>query len=146
MKSDKIEDLQYSQAGRTDKKVSSSGNVISLKIRVREIDEKNLVRRINSALPDDIVFLAYSKVDEGFSARHMPVYREYHYYFFSENYDVQVMERASKLFEGSHDFRNFCKMKPEYEERGTVREIFFCEVKRAENLWSEYLPVHVFVC
>lgn len=50
-----------------------------------------MIKRINSALPDDIVFLAYALVDESFTARHMPVYREYHYYFFSEDYDIDLM-------------------------------------------------------
>lgn len=39
------------------------------------------------------------------------------------------MKRNAKKFEGEHDFRNFCKMKPQYEKNGTVREIMSCEIK-----------------
>lgn len=71
--------------------VSSSGNVISLKIRVKETDENNLLRRINTGLPNDVIFLAYAKVKEDFNARFTAVYREYHYYFFSEKCDIEKM-------------------------------------------------------
>ena len=58
----------------------------------------------------------------------MPIYREYHYYFFGENYDIELMRDGCNKFIGLHDFKNFCKMKPEYIERGSKREIINCDI------------------
>lgn len=113
---------------------------------MKKSDEKNLIRRINSALPEDIIFLAYSKVNEDFTARHLAKYREYHYYFFSENYDIELMKEMAKKFVGEHDFRNFCKMKPEYERFGYKRTIMKCEIVPCEKYLTKFLPMHKFVC
>lgn len=34
----------------------------------------------------------------------------YRYYFLRRHYDVDLMRTAVKLFEGEHDFRNFCRI------------------------------------
>lgn len=102
--------------------------MISIKLRVKPQDEKFMVKRINSALPEDIIFLAYAKASENFNARHTALFREYHYYFFSDQCDIGKMQEAASKFVGSHDFKNFCKMKPQYEKSGTVREIMVCEI------------------
>lgn len=43
------------------------------------------------------------------------------------------MRKASSLLEGEHDFKNFCKMKPEYEKNGTVRTIFSCKIYKIDD-------------
>lgn len=92
-----------------------------------------MIKRINSVLPDDIIFLSFAWVWEDFNAWFSAIYREYHYYFFSEKCDIDKMKRNAKKFEGVHDFKNFCKMKPQYEKNGTVREIMSCEIKECQN-------------
>ncbi len=144
-----IKDLDYSSAGRTDKKVSSSGNVICLKLKIKEKEFENLSSRINSALPDDIVIFGVCEVPDKFSARFDCLSREYRYFFFLENLDLELIQKAAKTFEGKHDFKNFCKMKPEYEkEEGTVRVVEKCEIKLyRDNIKNkDFLPMGVFIC
>ncbi|TYK04459.1 tRNA pseudouridine(38/39) synthase isoform X1 [Cucumis melo var. makuwa] len=106
----------YSRCGRTDKGVSSVGQVIALYLRSNLKDPPNAenschnaeeqhdgeidyVRVINKVLPNDIRVLGWCPVPVGFSARNN---LDLHFH--------QAMERAGKKFVGEHDFRNFCKM------------------------------------
>ena len=66
---DTLKDFCYRCSGRTDKNVSASGNVITIKIRLKQKDEKFLLKRLNSRLPNDITIWAYSKVAERFHPR-----------------------------------------------------------------------------
>ncbi|PON48963.1 Pseudouridine synthase [Parasponia andersonii] len=120
---------QYSRCGRTDKGVSSVGQVVALFLRsnlkeafsdhessikmvTREEYEGEIdyVRVLNRVLPNDIRVLCWCPVPIGFSARFSCLSREYKYFFWEESLNVSAMERAGKKFIGEHDFRNFCKM------------------------------------
>jgi len=107
-------DCDYSRCGRTDKCVSSSGNVIALSVRSnlhkKAKKEFPYALMLNGVLPKDIRILATAKVNQKFSARYHCKYREYKYFFPRGELDVNVMCEACKLFLGEHDFRNFCKM------------------------------------
>ncbi|XP_042963180.1 tRNA pseudouridine(38/39) synthase isoform X4 [Carya illinoinensis] len=122
-------ELQYSRCGRTDKGVSSVGQVIALLLRssLKETDASNenseeivfkeqheqeidYVGVLNRVLPDDIRVLGWCPVPVGFSARFSCLSREYKYFFWRENLNFLAMEEAGKKFLGEHDFRNFCKM------------------------------------
>ncbi|XP_021902539.1 tRNA pseudouridine(38/39) synthase [Carica papaya] len=89
---------QYSRCGRTDKGVSSVGQVIAL------------VRILNRALPEDIRIIGWSPIRLDFSARFSCLGREYKYFFWRKNMNLLAMGSAGKKFIGEHDFRNFCKM------------------------------------
>jgi tRNA pseudouridine38/39 synthase len=103
------EECNFSRCGRTDAGVHAAGNYICLSLRVKpEIDH---LKVINKVLPSDIRFLAMRRVDEKFSARFDCKGRIYKYFQpVWQGLDVGVMERASRLLLGEHDFRNFCKM------------------------------------
>ena len=88
--------------------------------------------------------LGYSKVGDEFNARFHCVAREYRYFFFSDGLDIQKMQQAAKLFEGDQDFRNFCKMKPEYEARGTVRKVFECSINFCHKLNQKETQSQIF--
>ncbi|CAH9104203.1 unnamed protein product [Cuscuta epithymum] len=120
-------DLMYSRCGRTDKGVSSVGQVIALYLRSNHkqfkesnelggendkscVGEIDYVRVLNKVLPMDIRVLGWSPVPMGFSARFSCLSRVYKYFFWMGNLDVMAMETASQKFIGEHDFRNFCKM------------------------------------
>ncbi|XP_047306626.1 tRNA pseudouridine(38/39) synthase [Impatiens glandulifera] len=122
-------DLQYSRCGRTDKGVSSVGQVISLFLRsklndadtgsgcpqefqMKELYEGELdyVRILNKELPKDIRVMGWCPVPVDFSSRFSCLSREYKYFFWRENLNIKAMENAGKKFIGEHDFRNFCKM------------------------------------
>jgi tRNA pseudouridine(38-40) synthase len=128
---DELTEREYAKSGRTDKFVSSSGNVISLFLNVDPDKEKHLISRINGRLPEDIVILGQAKVDDSFNARHQTIEREYHYYFETSGLDILLMQKAAKHLVGKHDFQNFCKFNETYLKCGTVREIFVAEI---ENL------------
>ncbi|CAP92522.1 Pc13g14530 [Penicillium rubens Wisconsin 54-1255] len=127
---------EYSKAGRTDKGVSAFGQVIGLRVRT---DEMNYINVLNRVLPEDIRVLAWCpNPPPGFDARFSCRERRYKYFFtnpafsptpgsigfqnraqngngpraeFREGWlDIEAMREAAKHFEGSHDFRNFCKL------------------------------------
>lgn len=49
-------------------------------------------------------------VDEKFNARFDCIKRIYKYYFYKLDYNIELMSEAMLLFQGEHDFRNFCKL------------------------------------
>uniref|UniRef100_A0A3Q0TI21 Pseudouridylate synthase 3 n=1 Tax=Amphilophus citrinellus TaxID=61819 RepID=A0A3Q0TI21_AMPCI len=132
-----IQDRQssnYHRCGRTDKGVSAFSQVITIDLRSTQFcgglgvtlpenvdvctkaaaaaaaSELPYVKMLNRVLPQDIRVLDWAPVAEGFSARFDCQYRTYRYYFPRGSLDVGLMAEASKRYEGTHDFRNLCKM------------------------------------
>ena len=140
-----MKQYEFSKAGRTDKMVSAAGNVFAIRLQISEEEELDLVRRINSALPEDIIILAYAKVDDGFDARHQCKTRHYRYFFFKEDLNLPNMEEAAQKFLGKNDFRRFCKMQPQYEKSGTVKEIYKSTIVDLKNN-SDFLPMAYYDC
>ncbi|KAE9618336.1 putative pseudouridylate synthase, Isomerase [Lupinus albus] len=120
---------QYSRCGRTDKGVSSVGQVIALFLRSKLkisgansgssgeiiLDERHegeidYVRVLNQVLPNDIRIVGWCPVPFDFHARFSCLSREYKYFFWKENLNILAMESAGNKFLGEHDFRNLCKM------------------------------------
>ncbi|KAL0557077.1 hypothetical protein IC582_005595 [Cucumis melo] len=151
----------YSRCGRTDKGVSSVGQVIALYLRSNLKDPPNAenschnaeeqhdgeidyVRVINKVLPNDIRVLGWCPVPVGFSARFHRfscLRRKYKYFFWGANLDISAMERAGKKFVGEHDFRNFCKMDAanvhNYRRCIMSFDISPCDVRTEGNLlWA----------
>ncbi|ESQ33382.1 hypothetical protein EUTSA_v10007608mg [Eutrema salsugineum] len=139
----------YSRCGRTDKGVSSTGQVIALFLRsrlktpsgdseahvdakVNERGEYDYVRVLNRALPDDIRVLGWSPAPIDFHARFSCSAREYKYFFWRQNLNLSAMDIAGKKFIGEHDFRNFCKMDVANVHCYTRRVTFF-EVSPCQN-------------
>ncbi|XP_061564244.1 tRNA pseudouridine(38/39) synthase [Cololabis saira] len=130
-----IQDRQssnYHRCGRTDKGVSAFSQVITIDLRSTQfggglgvivpanvdVDIKSkssasevpYVKMLNRVLPQDICILDWAPVAEGFSARFDCQSRTYRYYFPRGSLDVELMADAAKRYEGTHDFRNLCKM------------------------------------
>ncbi|KAL1219669.1 hypothetical protein V5N11_032318 [Cardamine amara subsp. amara] len=139
----------YSRCGRTDRGVSSTGQVIALFLRSRlktppgdfeahvngklgERPEYDYVRVLNRALPDDIRVIGWSPAPIDFHARFSCSAREYKYFFWRENLNLTAMDIAGKKFVGEHDFRNFCKMDAANVHCYTRRVTFF-EVSPCQN-------------
>ncbi|KAL6527233.1 hypothetical protein OROGR_016323 [Orobanche gracilis] len=153
-------ELEYSRCGRTDKGVSSVGQVISLFLRsnLKETAgisgysgesfaeesygrEKDYVKILNRVLPKDIRVIGWSPAPTNFSARFSCLSREYKYFFWRENLNINAMEISGKKFIGEHDFRNFCKMDAanvhNYRRRITSFEIFPCSERfEDDDLWA----------
>ncbi|CAN4122161.1 unnamed protein product [Withania somnifera] len=121
-------ELKYSRCGRTDKGVSSVGQVICLFLRSNQRESRgeikysgeisieescgeiDYVRVLNQVLPNDIRIIGWSPIPVGFSARFSCLSRVYKYFFWHGNLNITAMETAAEKFLGEHDFRNFCKM------------------------------------
>ncbi|KAF2884103.1 hypothetical protein ILUMI_22071 [Ignelater luminosus] len=108
----------YHRCGRTDKGVSSFGQVISIDLRSRlskdqqdDINsEINYCNTLNKVLPENIQCIAWCPVDDDFSARFNCKSRTYKYFFPRDNLNIENMQIAAQYLIGTHDFRNFCKM------------------------------------
>ncbi|XP_077406521.1 tRNA pseudouridine(38/39) synthase isoform X2 [Vanacampus margaritifer] len=116
-----IQDRQssnYHRCGRTDKGVSAFSQYSGLGVLFPEkgkkdtnaADELPYVKMLNRVLPQDIRILDWAPAAEGFSARFDCQSRTYRYYFPRGSLDVAAMAEAAKRYEGTHDFRNLCKM------------------------------------
>ena len=134
---DELIERDYSKSGRTDKFVSSSGNVISLFLNVEPKKEMHLMSRINGRLPKDILILGQTKVNDKFSARYHTIEREYHYYFETTGLDLSLMNQAAMLLEGKHNFQNFCKCNNVYLKSGTVRNIYSSKIEKLGKVEDE---------
>ncbi|KAJ1424950.1 Pseudouridine synthase I, TruA [Sesbania bispinosa] len=150
---------QYSRCGRTDKGVSSVGQVIALFLRSnlkmaeanngsygetvleeQQEGEIDYVRVLNRVLPNDIRILGWCPVPVDFHARFSCLSREYKYFFWKENLNIPAMESAGMKLVGEHDFRNFCKMDAanvhNYRRHITTFEISPTDVRYDGNqLW-----------
>ncbi|XP_010543077.1 PREDICTED: tRNA pseudouridine(38/39) synthase isoform X2 [Tarenaya hassleriana] len=120
----------YSRCGRTDKGVSSTGQVIALFIRSKlKPPFENIVSHSDEQI-DDIRVMGWCPAPLDFHARFSCLAREYKYFFWRESLDLSAMDIAGKKFIGEHDFRNFCKMDAanvhNYKRRVTFFEVSSC--------------------
>lgn len=119
-------DVQVTFAGRTDKKVSASGMVLSVlvsslvggerqdtesadAISARKHMEFNYDTILNTHLPPDIRITGWCPVSESFCARHNCVLRCYRYFFSPKGLDISLMKRACLVLREGRDFRNLAK-------------------------------------
>lgn len=126
----------YNRCGRTDKGVSSYGQVVNLNIRSCLTDETdpnnvglftphdytsdatggshspkqelNYVDMLNRVLPDHIKVIAWAPVRKNFSSRFSCQRRSYSYIFPIGDLCVNSMQQALSYLVGEHDFRNLC--------------------------------------
>lgn len=127
----------YNRCGRTDKGVSSYGQVVNLNVKSNLINEKdskniglftpkgytglscgeddmkqrvefNYVLMLNRVLPENVIVIAWTPVDKNFSSRFSCQRRSYSYMFPLGNLCLKSMKTALDLLVGEHDFRNFC--------------------------------------
>ncbi|KAL8487020.1 hypothetical protein ACS0TY_023643 [Phlomoides rotata] len=153
-------ELQYSRCGRTDKGVSSVGQVISLFLRSNLKGtagsngycgetfaeescggELDYVKILNRVLPNDIRIIGWSPAPADFSSRFSCLSREYKYFFWRGKLNITAMETAGKKFIGEHDFRNFCKMDAanvhNYKRHIRSFEIVTCNERfEGDELWA----------
>jgi len=109
-------------AGRTDTGVHAIGQVASVDLDWSHTDE-DLIRALNSSLPDDMSVQAAQAVDAKFHPRFDAVSRRYRYKLFCQPHRNPIREQfawrlfpsvdgdslidAARLFPGKHDFSAF---------------------------------------
>uniref|UniRef100_A0A3B5B601 Pseudouridine synthase 3 n=1 Tax=Stegastes partitus TaxID=144197 RepID=A0A3B5B601_9TELE len=153
-----IQDRQssnYHRCGRTDKGVSAFSQVVTIDLRSTQFcgglgitlpesvdvptkskaaaSELPYVKMLNRVLPLDIRVLDWAPAADGFSARFDCQSRTYRYYFPRGSLDVALMADAAKRYEGTHDFRNLCKMDvgngPQHGSSTDQHDLFIFEIK-----------------
>jgi tRNA pseudouridine38-40 synthase len=107
-------------SSRTDKGVSAIGNVVALY-------EKPDLKAITYNL-ENIYLWAITKVPDYFYPRWASM-RHYRYLLFG-NYNLKTLREHAKLFEGYHNFSNFCKGIP----KNPFRKIYKISIKKQGNL------------
>ncbi len=122
-------------------------------------DEINYPRILNRLLPPEIRVLAWAPtLPANFSARFSCRERQYRYFFTQPAFspvpesttptegiarpgegwlDIEAMRRAAKLYEGVHDFRNFCKIDGTKQISNFTRRVFEADVVEVEEASSE---------
>jgi tRNA pseudouridine38-40 synthase len=132
-------------SGRTDAGVHALGQVAHLDIRAH-VPPETLRRRINDALPSDIVVLRIEPAAPRFHARHDAVARSYIYqvarrrtafakpfvWWVKEDCDAGRMRQAARAFVGFHDFRAFSDDDPRAKSTTVHLEAF--DVHEDEDL------------
>ncbi|KAJ5924488.1 hypothetical protein N7466_008675 [Penicillium verhagenii] len=118
-------------------------------------DEINYIQVLNRVLPEDIRVLAYCpNPPPGFDARFSCRERRYRYFFTQPAFsptpgpfgfekdsngpratnregwlDIEAMREAAKYFEGTHDFRNFCKLDTSKQIENFQRKIHRADIE-----------------
>ena len=146
------ETLEYLEGGkvrvfgssRTDAGVHAKGFVAHFEL-TKPIPPKNLVRAMNSRLPEDVRIMSAAYAKEDFDARLSAKGKEYRYHLYQSDImpphlapywtfchrplNAEAMAEAASYFVGRHDFVSFAA-KPHRELETTVRNIFSFTVKK----------------
>lgn len=115
---------RFKAASRTDRGVSALGNVFAFDTEFRKSE---LLRAMNS-VARNLYFYAVAETPIDFSPRRAKA-RWYRYWLPNFGFDIDLMMKCALLFEGKHDFRQFCR----YDGRSTKRTISKIAVSACGN-------------
>ncbi|HEA29246.1 MAG TPA: tRNA pseudouridine synthase A [Leeuwenhoekiella sp.] len=152
-------DFKLLAAGRTDAKVSVNETFVELFVDHKPIDLTDFLPLLNKNLPQDIRALYIKETTKDFNIIQHPKIKEYVYLFshgeknhpFSapfmvnslEKLDIELMQKAARCMEGTHDFVNFTfKPKPETQ---TIATITCCEIVRNDLYTANFFPEESFL-
>ena len=139
--------IKCTGCGRTDAGVHAEHYVANFRTNSR-IPVDRLPFAVNTHIPEDIVVKAAYEVAEDFNAIGSCIRKEYTYriynsrvknpfyvnraYFYPKRLDEEVMDRAARMFEGTHDFAAVRSVGTNV--RSTGRTIYYCRVRRQGDL------------
>ena len=139
------EDIVIHASGRTDAKVHAVHHVFHFDTS-KKLPEEQWKRAINHFMPNDIYILEAKYVDDEFHSRYSAKKKEYRYYLnmneynpFETNYifqygrklDIELMQKASAIFLGEHDFASFCS----YDQYGnTIRTLYSFDIEEKNGV------------
>lgn len=145
-------------ASRTDAMVSAGSSAFELFMR-EPIDQANLLSELNVNLPPDIRALEIHEVNKDFNIIQHAKEKEYLYLFsfgqkkhpfcapFMTNVagtlNVELMAEGAGLFEGSHNFRQYCYKPRELTQ--FVREVLVSEIKENTIHTASFFPEQSYV-
>ncbi len=141
------EPVKLTGCGRTDAGVHAEHYIANFHTNSR-IPIDRLPFAVNTHTPEDVVVSEAFEVAEDFNAIGSCLKKEYTYrifnsriknpfyvnraYFYPKHLDEDVMDRAARAFEGTHDFRAVRSVGT--ETRTTVRTVYYCYVNRSGEL------------
>lgn len=141
-------------AGRTDAKVSALDAAFELFINEPISNEDDFLILFNKNLPPDIRVISIEKTDKNFNIIQHSKLKAYVYLFSSgeknhpfcapfianilEDLDIEMMQKAAKLFEGEHDFSTFTARIQ--ENTISTRIIELCEIRENDILKANFFP------
>ena len=140
------ENVNIAGCSRTDAEVHANDYICNFKIE-SSIPGENLIKALNSLLPDDIAVKDCFLAAENFNSRRDTYKKEYLYKIYTAPVrdpfltglawhctfplDLEKMRRAVQSFPGKKDFAGF--MAAGSEVKTTIRTIFESEVRCADN-------------
>jgi len=147
--------LKILGAGRTDAKVSALDMAFELFLEGKPIVNTILFLELfNNNLPPDIRVLSLKEVDHSFNIIKDAKLKHYIYLFsygeknhpfcapflanILDQLNIEAMQAAAKLFEGTHDFSNYTARLQENTK--SVRTIVSCELTENELLKANFFP------
>lgn len=150
----KSESIKTMGCGRTDAGVHALEQVVKVSLPIN-IVPSGLMKGLNSLLPADIRVVEASTTNVDFHPIFDCKEKEYNYLFsrlplspfaspyitlFDFAFDLNLLQRAAKIFEGTHDFQNFYCLGTEV--KSTTRTIFECRVDQFKGLefWNNFYP------
>ncbi len=110
----------FRSASRTDKEVSSLGNVVSFNSNFN----KDQILSSLSDVSEDIIFYGIKKVSDEFNPRYAKN-RHYRYYLKDNNLDIESAISTLSIFAGEHDFSNFARVEKEKNPVRTIENIVY---------------------
>lgn len=151
-------DFKLLGASRTDAMVSARHSAFEL-FTGRQFDTDFLLQSFNLNLPNDIRVTKVETVDETFNVIQSPEYKEYSYLFsfggkahpfcagllysFMEDLDIGTMKKGARLFEGRHDFRQYCTQPSARTQFN--REIQTSRIDKNDEFQANFFPAETFV-
>jgi len=138
--------VETSVAGRTDKGVHATGQVVSFVSDI-DLDPERIRRSVNRQVGPEISVLDIAVVADTFHARFSATGRAYRYqllnreapdpfraattWHYPHPVSIETMNAASDAFVGEHDFASLCRSA---EGRSTVRDVLWARWHRADDL------------
>lgn len=146
-------------SGRTDAMVSANETAFELFLESPIENPDEFLNWFNYNLPQDIRALAIREVDETFNIIQHPKLKEYIYLFafggkfhpfcapilttILDDLDVDLMSQGAKLFEGTHNFKNYCY---KATDNGFYnRTINVCELVENDLFTANFFPDHTYM-
>ena len=141
-------------AGRTDAGVHALGQVAHLDVPTK-LRPEAIKQKLNDALPTDIAILAVENVKPNFHARHNATARSYVYqistrkaalgkplvWWVKDALDVEMMQRAARLFVGFKDFRSYGNDDPDVKST-TVDVNLLNVIQQGDSIFIHIIGSH----
>ncbi|WP_300455833.1 tRNA pseudouridine synthase A [Desulfobacula sp.] len=150
-------DFKILGASRTDARVSAHHSAFELFVN-DPLNINQLLLDFNQNLPNDIKVIKIQAVDKQFNILQAPRIKEYIYLFafgekshpfsaplicsFRDDLDIDLMKQGAALFEGPHNFINYCT-KP---KKGTTfeRDILVSKIEKNTMFTASFFPAETY--